>query len=384
MPTPYSAWRRTVSAPVFDYGFTVNGNVFESQNATNAPVPLTADSSLLYRLQEEAVVKALGKLAKNKVDLSVAFLERKQSARMVQEWCASTFRLLKDLKKGRWVFNSGARSPLGKTWKWDKSVPRGWTPKAVEQWRKGEKITTLPNAWLTTRYGIAPSIMDIAGAVEAIEAADNGVYDRYTVTTAARQKSVVSTSVPWASAPTVGYNMTYRALVRRSTFTHHEASVRLDATVDNSTYLRLKDVGVTNPLLTAWEVLPYSFVLDWFIGVGDFLEAANAWTGGYTFKAGSATRFYDLQSVAWWKRDDAWYATQPWYTETHDSGLSTQPAIWRQRGFQRDVFETAPLPTVTISRNPLNFERMWDSLFLVSNLLGEKEASSRIRHRLRV
>jgi hypothetical protein len=30
-----------------------------------------------------------------------------------------------------------------------------------------------------------------------------------------------------------------------------------------------------NPLLTAWELVPFSFVVDWFIGIGDWLIAQS-------------------------------------------------------------------------------------------------------------
>lgn len=31
-----------------------------------------------------------------------------------------------------------------------------------------------------------------------------------------------------------------------------------------------------NPIVTAWELIPYSFVIDWFIGIGNWLEAMSA------------------------------------------------------------------------------------------------------------
>lgn len=34
----------------------------------------------------------------------------------------------------------------------------------------------------------------------------------------------------------------------------------------------MQDIGF-NPLVTAWELIPLSFVVDWFVGVGDFLAA---------------------------------------------------------------------------------------------------------------
>lgn len=42
----------------------------------------------------------------------------------------------------------------------------------------------------------------------------------------------------------------------------------------NSTFLNgLEKLGLTNPLSVAWELLPLSFVLDWFLPIGNFLKA---------------------------------------------------------------------------------------------------------------
>lgn len=34
-----------------------------------------------------------------------------------------------------------------------------------------------------------------------------------------------------------------------------------------------RSLGLTNPAAVAWEVIPYSFVIDWFIPVGSYLSA---------------------------------------------------------------------------------------------------------------
>jgi hypothetical protein len=38
----------------------------------------------------------------------------------------------------------------------------------------------------------------------------------------------------------------------------------------------LNQLGITNPALLAWELVPYSFVVDWFLPIGDWLK----WHGG--------------------------------------------------------------------------------------------------------
>lgn len=52
------------------------------------------------------------------------------------------------------------------------------------------------------------------------------------------------------------------------------ARFRESATLKSSAAL-----GITNPLATAWELIPYSFVLDWVIGVGEYLNNLDALVG---------------------------------------------------------------------------------------------------------
>lgn len=44
--------------------------------------------------------------------------------------------------------------------------------------------------------------------------------------------------------------------------------------------------GITNPLLVAWELVPFSFVVDWFLPVGNMLENLTA-TNGLIFHSGT-------------------------------------------------------------------------------------------------
>lgn len=52
-------------------------------------------------------------------------------------------------------------------------------------------------------------------------------------------------------------------------------------------YLRVKDsalkaisyYGLDNPTLAVWEAMPYSFVVDWFLPIGDYLSSLSAFNG---------------------------------------------------------------------------------------------------------
>lgn len=378
-PTPYSAYRRTDRRPITSYSYKdkSNNTYFGTNHVHNPLLALVVDQAILTQLKAEAETLALGKFGTGAVDLSVAFLERKQTVGMVTEWCTSATRMLQDLRKGRWVKHFKTKST--KTWKWDKNVPRGWTPKALQQWRAGEAITTLPNAWLTTRYGIAPSLMDIAGSVEALERADNGTFERYIITNQSRRFAVES----WVESQVDAYYGRYVVLPVKTWRTHfrkYEVKVRLDATIDDSFYLSLQDVGLTNPLLSGWEVIPYSFVMDWFVGVGDFLSAVNAFTTGYSFKAGSCTQYHDLSSDGYVTIDEDRCASANNLEPTLTMPFSARK---RDEGFTRTVYSAPPFPTLVVKRDPLSFERMWDSIFLLSNLIGNKGAASKAKDRMR-
>lgn len=58
-------------------------------------------------------------------------------------------------------------------------------------------------------------------------------------------------------------------------------SVKTGATVryDNLDLMLASQMGLTNPLAIAWELVPFSFVVDWFAGVGRVLDARSDFYG---------------------------------------------------------------------------------------------------------
>lgn len=64
--------------------------------------------------------------------------------------------------------------------------------------------------------------------------------------------------------------------------------VRLDYTLDRAALRAMSGLGMADPLSTAWELVPWSFVVDWTLPVGDWLSSLSA-TLGLAFRAGSYT-----------------------------------------------------------------------------------------------
>lgn len=65
---------------------------------------------------------------------------------------------------------------------------------------------------------------------------------------------------------------------------------RVYYTVSDSLADLAKRSGLTNPLLIAWELMPFSFIIDWFLPIGSVLEALDA-TIGLKFKSGYITHY---------------------------------------------------------------------------------------------
>jgi hypothetical protein len=61
-----------------------------------------------------------------------------------------------------------------------------------------------------------------------------------------------------------------------------KASIKSKRSVDlvfkiqeEARFTTLEEFGFHDPALVAWELMPYSFVVDWFLPIGDFLEARS-------------------------------------------------------------------------------------------------------------
>lgn len=61
----------------------------------------------------------------------------------------------------------------------------------------------------------------------------------------------------------------------------YEQTVKLqaDLVITNLNLAMMQQVGLANPAKIAWELVPFSFVLDWFVNVGDYLGSLTDFAG---------------------------------------------------------------------------------------------------------
>lgn len=118
----------------------------------------------------------------------------------------------------------------------------------------------LSSRFLEYEYGIRPLIGDVFNACElAAYHLNKGINRRY------RARFRIESE---ASKPVNDYTTLWLG-------TRQIERQQIIAKVREFSDATLAATGVFDPFAAAWELVPYSFVIDWFIPVGDFLEAAN-------------------------------------------------------------------------------------------------------------
>lgn len=123
-------------------------------------------------------------------------------------------------------------------------------------------IKSVGDAWLTYVYGWKPLIGDIYAA------ADESL--RYIV----NRYSTLKASGTFRDVDFVEMNDGTFSIGKRVPL-QYEDNVTISLTIDNSTTMDLSRWGSLNPVSIGWELLPYSFVVDWFLNVGQFLRNAE-------------------------------------------------------------------------------------------------------------
>lgn len=124
--------------------------------------------------------------------------------------------------------------------------------------------------------------------------------------------------------------------------------------VSNATIAKANALGILNPLSIAWELVPFSFVVDWFCPVGNFLEGLTANLGlsfvsGYTslrVKGRHAYRFSD------------------------DTPYMEDPGSWMREDliFRRETGGYFPIPHLYAKQNPFSTKHVLNATALIRQL----------------
>jgi hypothetical protein len=211
----------------------------------------------------------------------------------------------------------------------------------------------IPERWLELQYGWKPLLGDIYGAAE--ELADL-VVDT--------DPPVVSCRVgAKASKGTKSYDVHIGGLFPTVRWTRETSETQGYAFVEcklaSDFGQTLARTGMTNPYQLAWELLPWSFVVDWFIPVGQYLTRLNADVG---------LRF----SRGWWTE----MTTDTWTSSVINNTLTSGSFTIQWQGgsfyscegmrFDRHPISILPVPSLPRLKNPFSLIHTANALSLMA------------------
>lgn len=230
----------------------------------NLPSLPASDSSL----QSLLVMKALASVKDEKINLAVTLAEMRSTIDMIRKHASKFAKAYAFAKRGKW---KQAYDTLG--------IGRNY--------KQGRR--DLAGGWLEIIYGWLPLLADIKGGIDEVNRKVNA--EGYTIVGRAKAERLsVSTATRdnfyrWGDG--VRITTEFRSNVTQK--------VALWYRLDLPNLQRAAAVGITNPLTVAWELTLFSFLVDWWASIGDWLASLDA-TIGLEYMGGTHTYYCDMIS----------------------------------------------------------------------------------------
>jgi hypothetical protein len=203
--------------------------------------------------------KLRAKIKNSNLNLAQALAEYRQTSKMLVDLTTDVLKTFRAIRRGRTV---------------EDIVRRLKSPKS-----RNDQI--IANRWLQYQYGLKPLMSDIYGSAEALAVKIRDGFPMYVSASTERSTSGLykGSSGQWSAGWTeVG-----------------KCQKRCRYTIRDSTLKQLSQLGITNPALLVWELIPYSFVFDWIVPVGKWLESLDALNGVEDIVVN--TRYFRLKEV---------------------------------------------------------------------------------------
>lgn len=238
--------------------FSTHVNAYQDFWGTRAfggdPQRPAMDGSVDFR----AIMKLIDRMGPSKSNLPEAFATMGQTVKMIADTATKINMSIRNLRSGNIPMAMHYLSP---------------TSSVNTRGRHGPSVKkSVADNWLALQYGWKPLLQDIQGAMESVAQLNLGQTQTWTTRSSASSNVVGNQRLyqnvasgretgaqSWVSRSTVRYGLRWK-------YDDHLTSF-------------LAQTGFTNPISLAWELLPYSFVADWFIPIGPYLQALSAWDG---------------------------------------------------------------------------------------------------------
>lgn len=317
------------------------------------PSLILSNSSFSNEVRERALARLVENTRGAKVNLAQVFAERGQTVSMVSTTASRLAETYRSLRRGR-PFD--ALKSLGLT----RTPPR---KSVMDRYRKEypkRPQDAASNLWLELQYGWKPLLSDIYDSCELLAERVRTQRDWAESVGVDIHKQVRSFPVRYNTV--IDGTKTIGQLVVDEEFS---ARYKITYTVSDSFRQSLGKTGVTDPLLLAWELLPYSFVVDWFLPVGQYLESFSAYDG-LSFGKGfvqQKTKKRVFSKVQYYATFGSPSIPQGFYNERMVS------ADYSARGtrYDRTPLLAFPTPSFPKLQNPFTPTRLANTFALLNN-----------------
>lgn len=254
------------------------------------PAPIAGTSQPIYTSASEADYvakqKLLSRFRSGSVNVAQMFAERHQTVTMLAKTVNRLSSAAAAIRRGRLVhahnllWNYGKHSTVGDRRDFGKLKDIAPSP------------NNLSNYWLEFAYGWRPLISDIYGACELL--ADTYYRSYPTKATAKHEASSKKLDYRLRRVSTILWDEMANTVIRE------KVRYVVEYVEDARFKQIMANTGLSNPALLAWELLPYSFVVDWILPVGSYLENLKR-TQGFTFVKGCKTILRTSSTQTYWK-----------------------------------------------------------------------------------
>lgn len=210
------------------------------------------------------------------------------------------------------------------------------------------------NDWLMWQYGVKPLIADLQGAVEQFADDRPLVFD------------VISKKSREVSLPSGIYNQS--AFVKCTSSKSSSAKVtvtykaRIKLSFPGSSVL--SQLGLTNWLSLAYEVTPYSFVLDWLWPLGDYLNNQDAFMGAEVL---SVHRTIFIKEKHAMSRSFGGVDTSGYTWESKSAGFKTEKVYC-----ERKLLSIVPPLRLPNLKDPVSITHVANAAALITQLLRRR------------
>lgn len=340
-------------------GFAAGGSYTDYVTFVNAPLiektsVMTALGSYTINVDDHKVIAATqaeANMLSGAAQTAVAFVERYKTLSLL---ATSAHRLIS-------VFRA-ARS----------SIRRGSGLRELKELLRDLSFDDAMNAWMEYRYGWRPLLYDISQHQRALAdiLSDSGQYWKSRGTSDFHDTTVVSGVDLGSVSITAGPGgVVGRGDVRA--FPRRVGSIagffyKIDQSAINPSLYWL---GFQSPTAVIWELVPYSFVIDWFVNLGDYLTSLS------TFPAFIRDPRGFLSTSQTWIVSAS---TTSFYYYTHTPTvdlLQPSSASWEVWNFTREIISPGEHAGLRFNVN-LSLSKLIDLFALARNLAGSNKSEA--------